>query len=191
MHPRRRRPLHRTHDPRRRSRRSSTTAARRASSSPCSPTAATASCRSAPTTSARTCPTSRDERIQVQLVEVDEVDRVLLIADAEEETLMADIRVMRDDLLPPKPPPRRHLISIADLDAGRRLAPARHRAQLRALARARGEEAADAARPHRRQPLLRVVDAHVVELRARGEAALGRHDVDQELAARRSTRASR
>src|SRR5205809_235612 len=28
---------------------------------------------------------------------------------------MADIRVMRDDLLPPKEPPRRHLISIADL----------------------------------------------------------------------------
>src|ERR671928_1223955 len=31
-------------------------------------------------------PTSRDERIQVQLVEVDEVDRVLLIANPEEET---------------------------------------------------------------------------------------------------------
>jgi len=30
-------------------------------------------------------PTSRDERIQVQLVEVDEVDRVLLIQSAEEE----------------------------------------------------------------------------------------------------------
>ena len=28
---------------------------------------------------------------------------------------MADIRVMRDDLLPPKEPPRRHLISIKDL----------------------------------------------------------------------------
>ena len=94
---------------------------------------------------------------------------------------MADIRVMRDDLLPPKQPPRRHLISIADLTRGRRLAPARHRAQLRALARARGEEAADAPRPDDRQPLLRVVDAHVVELRARGEASLRRHDVDQEL----------
>jgi pyrimidine operon attenuation protein/uracil phosphoribosyltransferase len=31
-------------------------------------------------------PTSRDERIQVQLVEVDEVDRVLLIASPEEES---------------------------------------------------------------------------------------------------------
>jgi pyrimidine operon attenuation protein / uracil phosphoribosyltransferase len=30
-------------------------------------------------------PTSRDERIKVQLVEVDEVDRVLLIASPEEE----------------------------------------------------------------------------------------------------------
>ena len=31
-------------------------------------------------------PTSRDERIQVQLVEVDEVDRILLIPNREEET---------------------------------------------------------------------------------------------------------
>jgi pyrimidine operon attenuation protein/uracil phosphoribosyltransferase len=30
-------------------------------------------------------PTSRDERIQVQLVEVDEIDRVLLVASSEEE----------------------------------------------------------------------------------------------------------
>ncbi|MDX6516797.1 MAG: aspartate carbamoyltransferase catalytic subunit, partial [Gaiellaceae bacterium] len=29
---------------------------------------------------------------------------------------MADIRVMREDLLPPQQPPRRHLISIADLE---------------------------------------------------------------------------
>jgi len=28
---------------------------------------------------------------------------------------MAEIRVMREDLLPPKEPPRRHLISIGDL----------------------------------------------------------------------------
>jgi aspartate carbamoyltransferase catalytic subunit len=41
---------------------------------------------------------------------------------------MADIRVMREDLLPPKEPPRRHLISVADLtrdDVGRLLATAR------------------------------------------------------------------
>ena len=31
-------------------------------------------------------PTSRDERLQVELVEVDEVDRVLLIAAPEEES---------------------------------------------------------------------------------------------------------
>jgi aspartate carbamoyltransferase catalytic subunit len=41
---------------------------------------------------------------------------------------MADIRVMREDLLPPKPPPRRHLISIDDVtrdDVERLLATAR------------------------------------------------------------------
>ena len=62
-------------------------------------------------------PTSRGERIQVQLVEVDEIDRVLLIPTPRGGSLMADIRVVRDDLLPPKEPPRRHLISIADLTA--------------------------------------------------------------------------
>src|SRR6266540_2767956 len=44
------------------------------------------------------------------------------------EPLMADIRVMREDLLPPKQPPRRHLISIADLsqdDVARLLGTAR------------------------------------------------------------------
>src|SRR5215471_13179389 len=29
---------------------------------------------------------------------------------------MADIRVMRDDLLPPKAPPRRHLVAVEDLN---------------------------------------------------------------------------
>ena len=41
---------------------------------------------------------------------------------------MADIRVMREDLLPPKQPPRRHLLSVADLtrhDVERLLATAR------------------------------------------------------------------
>src|SRR5213593_1870499 len=41
---------------------------------------------------------------------------------------MAEIRVMREDLLPPGPPPRRHLISIRDLsrdDIERLLATAR------------------------------------------------------------------
>jgi pyrimidine operon attenuation protein/uracil phosphoribosyltransferase len=47
----------------------------RACSSPASPTAATASSRSVPTTSARTCRPRASERVQVQLVEIDEVDR--------------------------------------------------------------------------------------------------------------------
>ena len=41
---------------------------------------------------------------------------------------MADIRVMRDDLLPPKEPPRRHLVSIDDVspdDVSRLLGTAR------------------------------------------------------------------
>ncbi len=81
---------------------------------------------------------------------------------------------------PPSDPP---VAAAPDLDRRprprRRRAAARHRAQLRALARARDEEAADAARPAGRQHLLRVVDAHVVELRARREAALRGRDVDQ------------
>ena len=42
---------------------------------------------------------------------------------------MAELKVMREDLLPPKTPPRRHLISIADLardDVERLLATARN-----------------------------------------------------------------
>ena len=42
---------------------------------------------------------------------------------------MGEIHVMREDFLPPKPPPRRHLISIGDLtrdDVGRLLATARN-----------------------------------------------------------------
>ncbi len=60
-------------------------------------------------------PTSRTERVQVQLVEVDEVDQVVLVTAPEEESrLMPDITVVRDDL-PPRQIERRHLISIADL----------------------------------------------------------------------------
>src|SRR5436305_131776 len=64
-------------------------------------------------------------------------------------------------------------------DTRRRRTAARDRAHLRALARARGEEAPDAPRPDGREPLLRVVDANLVQLRARGEAPLRGHDVDQ------------
>ena len=87
---------------------------------------------------------------------------------------MTDLRVVGGDLLPPAartPPPaldrRPH--------ARRRRAPARDRALVRALAGARQEEAADAPRPAHPQPLLRVVDADVVVVRARREAPLGRH----------------
>ena len=82
-------------------------------------------------------PTSRGERIQVQLLEVDEVDRVLLVPrQKKRRSPLAELKVMREEYLPPKPPPRRHLLSIADLtrdDVERLLGTAR---ELRALARA-------------------------------------------------------
>ena len=165
-----------------RSRRSSPTAGPRASSSPASSTAATASCPIRPDYVGKNLPTARGERIQVQLVEVDEVDAVLLdVPSTEREVTMADVRPADPRRAPAarSRPPRRHLISIADLDARGRRAPARARRHLRALARPRREEAPDAARAHGREPLLRVLDAHVVELRARREAALGRRHVDQ------------
>ena len=135
-------------------------------------------------------PTARDERVQVQLVEVDEVDRVLLVPPPRRNNAMADIRVMREQL-PPAAPPRRHLISIRDLtrdDVERLLATARSfeaslEREVKKLPTLRGRAG--------HQRLLRVVDAHVVELRARCEAPLGRHDVDQGRPAPRSTRASR
>ena len=62
-------------------------------------------------------PTSRDERIQVQLVEVDEVDQVVLIGQAEEGGRhMTDLHVVPGELLPPRTADRRHLLSVADLD---------------------------------------------------------------------------
>ena len=87
---------------------------------------------------------------------------------------MTDLRVVGGDLLPPRdgtPPPA--------LDRRprprRRRAPARDGALVRALAGARQQEAADPARPARPERLLRVVDAHELVVRARGEAPLGRH----------------
>ena len=86
---------------------------------------------------------------------------------------------MREDLRPPAPAAE----TAPDLDrrpdARGRRAPARHRAQLRPLARAGDEEASDPARPDDREHVLRVLDAHVLQLRARREAALGGHDLDQ------------
>ena len=85
---------------------------------------------------------------------------------------------MREDLV------RRAAAEAApDLDRrpdprGRR-ASARHGAELRPLDGARDEEAPDAARPDDREHVLRVLDAHVLQLRAGREAAVGGHDLDQ------------
>ena len=53
----------------------------------CSTSPTIATCRPSirPDYVGKNLPTSRDERIQVQLLEVDEVDRVLLIPSAEED----------------------------------------------------------------------------------------------------------
>ena len=69
-----------------RSRRCSTTAARRPCGSPCSATEGTASCPIRPDYVGKNLPTSRSERVQVQLVEVDEVDQVVLVPAPEEES---------------------------------------------------------------------------------------------------------
>ena len=88
---------------------------------------------------------------------------------------MTELRVVGGDLLPPASE-RRHLLSIADLDRDdveRLLATARSFA----LSQERdNEEAADPARPADPERLLRVVDAHVLVVRARGEAPVRRHD---------------
>ena len=159
------------------SRRCSTTAAPRASSSPSSATAATASFRSVPTTSARTCrrPAASASRCSCRGGRgrpgpADPGSRGGRASDRHHRHARGAAARARAEAAPA-------------LDRGpharRRRAAARDRAQLRERARTGDEEAADAARPHGRQPVLRVVDAHVVELRARRQAALGRRDVDQ------------
>ena len=83
------------------------------------------------------------------------------------------------DGLPPVQPGRRHLLSIADVtreDVERLLGLAE--SFERTLER-EVKKLPTLKRPPRRQRLLRVVDPHLVELRARREAALRRHDVDQ------------
>src|ERR687885_606538 len=108
-----------------RSRPSSATAAPTGCSWPCSPTAATASCRSAPTTSVRTCPqpaTSASRSSSSRWT------KSIASCSSPRRKPMGEIHVMREDFLPPKPPPRRHLISIGDLsraDVERLLATAR------------------------------------------------------------------
>ena len=113
-------------------------------------------------------PTGRDERIQVELVEIDERDGVFLVAEREDGDGLSSARRRR----------RAATCSRSrDLERRRRRADPRHAPLARGVARPRGEEAPDAPRAHRRQPLLRVVDADARELRARREAPLGGHDV--------------
>src|ERR687885_331484 len=108
-----------------RSRPSSATAAPTGCSWPCSPTAATASCRSAPTTSVRTCPqpaTSASRSSSSRWT------KSIASCSSPRRKPMGEIHVMREGFLPPKQPPRRHLISVGDLtrdDVERLLATAR------------------------------------------------------------------
>ena len=60
-------------------------------------------------------PTARGERIQVQLVEVDEVDRVLLVPSPEEESRWLSPSRCARTCVRPAAPPKRHLLSIGDL----------------------------------------------------------------------------
>src|SRR5919109_1951177 len=110
-----------------RSRRCSTTGGRTGSSLPSSSTAVTVSFRFDPTTSARTfrrrvtsasrCSSSRSTRSTASCS-----------SPHQRRVTMAEIRVMREDLRPPAPPPKRHFISIKDVtrdDVERLLATAR------------------------------------------------------------------
>ena len=70
-------------------------------------------------------PTARSQRVQVQLLEIDEVDRVVLVGEPEEgenerqrRLTMNDrsLHVVPSDLLPPREAGRRHLLSVGDLE---------------------------------------------------------------------------
>ena len=113
-------------------------------------------------------PTARDERVNVRVEEIDGVDEVAIGRRPREVGRM-----------------RRHLLSIDDLSRERHRAHPRPRRELRRGLRARDQEGADAARPHRHQPLLRGVDPHELVVRAGGQAALGRPREHQVERARR------
>ena len=139
-----------------RSTRSATSAGRRPSSSPSWSTAVTASCRSGPTTSARTCRRRGARQVTVLIEEVDGRDAV---------SLGARPRRPRNDEAPDlgrRPEPRR------------RAAHPRHRRALARAGRPPGQEAADAARPHRREPLLRGLHPHPHLVRGRGQTPVRR-----------------
>src|SRR4029453_525351 len=111
----------------RRSTRFSTTGAPRASSSPAWRTGDTESFQSVPTTSAKTC---RPRGRSASRSSSSRWTRSTRCCSSRRQRRrsMGDIRVMRDDLLPPAPAERRHLLSIADVsrdDVERLLATAR------------------------------------------------------------------
>ena len=175
-----------------RSTRCSSTAGPRACSSPSSSTAGHRELPIRPDYVGKNIPTALAERVRVELDETDDGDRVVLLGGGSPMTETVHLRAATE--LPDRaaaaagpPAPARHLRPRPR----RHRAPARHRRDDRPLARPRGEEAAGAARPARRQPLLRVLDAHALELRPRRQAALGRHDGACARPAPRSTRASR
>ncbi len=142
----------------RRSRRFSTTAGRPRSSSRYWSTAGTASFRSGPTMSERTCPPRASERVNVRLEEQDGVDEVEL---DELGSTGGRCQPYEASALDRRPHARRH-----------RAHPDRCRRELRGGRRARHQEGPDPARPHDRQPLLRVEHAHELVVRAGREAAL-------------------
>ena len=73
-------------------------------------------------------PTARGERVQVQLVEVDEVDQVLLVPLPRRRVSPCPRSPSCGRSCRRARPPRRHLLSIEDLDPRRRRAAARDRA---------------------------------------------------------------
>ena len=114
-------------------------------------------------------PTGRDERIQVELVEIDELDGVLLVRRARGRRPWLSCE--------PPPAPRRHLLSIATstrddverlLDTARSLAASLDR-EVKKLPTLRGRTVVHL--------FYESLDAHARELRARGEATLRGHDV--------------
>ena len=137
-------------------------------------------------------PTARGERIQVELVEVDEIDRVRARSpSARRRADDAELRVVGGDLLPPPARPRGTCSRSRDLD----------RDDVERLLATAASFARSQERETKKLPTLRgrlVVNVFyesstrtLVVVRARREAALGRHAHRSRRPARRSTRASR
>ena len=122
-------------------------------------------------------PTAREERVQVQLVEVDEVDAVAAPPPRRHEASTELQAPIVDDLRPPSQPARRHLIGIRDLD---RAAAERILDTASALARSLEREVKKLPTLRGRLVLNLFYESStrtLVELRPRRQTALGRHDV--------------